>query len=235
MDLDRMIAAKRELWALPVAPPAPRVERHRPLRPGRFTAAVSGRDVGIVVDARSVRLALAYESGGAAGVSVPADEVHLGGGPELVRRVAGAVDVPVLFADVVVDVRQVDMAYACGADAVLVTVRAVDHAELADIVAVADGLGIDALVSTTDEEDVERALDAGAALVGLTHDSSWLRALVPAGVPVVMESEVRDRGDVERVAGLGFTGCVVGPLPGRDPAAAVRGLTGVPTGAGAVR
>lgn len=232
MDLDQLIAVKRGLWTLPEAPPAPRVERHRPLRTGRFTAAVSGREVGIVADTRSVRLAIGYACGGAAAVSVPADELYLGGGPELVRRVACAVDVPVLFSDIVVDVRQVDMAYASGADAVLVTVRAVDHAELADILAVAAGLGVDALVSATDAEDVERALDAGAELVGLTHDSSWLRALVPAGVPVVMASEVRDRGEIERAAGFGFTGCVLGAasLPGGDPAAAVRRLTGVATG-----
>ena len=229
MDLDGIIALKRELWTLPEGPSAPPVQRHRPLRPGRFTAAVNGREVGIVAEAGTV--ALAYEFGGAAAVSVPADELVLGGGPELVRRVAGAVDVPVLFADVVVDVRQVDMAYAAGADAVLVLVRALDHAELADILAVAEGLGLDCLVSTVDEEDVERALDAGASLIGLTHDSLWLRALVPAGVPVVMESEVQHRGDVERAAGMGFTGCVLGPLSllGRDPAAAVRRLTGVPT------
>jgi indole-3-glycerol phosphate synthase len=225
MDLARIVAHKRELWALPPGLPAPRVERHRPLRPGLFTAAVSGDEVGIVASVAPAawRAAAAYEAGGAAAVSVPADELLFGGGPDLVRRVAAEVDVPVLFSDVVVDVRQVDMAYACGADAVRVVVAAVDDAELADILAVAEGLGLDALVSAAGEADVARALDAGADVLGLGH--TGLRVPVPA----VLEDGPRDRGDVERLAELGFTGCVVGAelLTASDPEAAVRRLTGV--------
>ncbi len=225
MDLARIVAHKRELWALPPGPPAPRVERHRPVRPGLFTAAVSGDEVGIVasVAPSAWHAAAAYEAGGAAAVSVPADEVLFGGGPDLVRRVAAEVDVPVLFSDVVVDVRQVDMAYACGADAVRVVVAAVDDAELADILAVAEGLGLDTLVSAAGEADVARALDAGAEVLGLGHPGPR----VP--VPAVLEDGPRDRADVERLAELGFTGCVVGAdlLAASDPAAAVRRLTGV--------
>jgi indole-3-glycerol phosphate synthase len=226
VDLERIVAHKRELWALPPGFPAPRVERHRPLRPGLFTAAVSGDEVGIVASVAPAawRAAAAYEAGGAAAVSVPADELLFGGGPDLVRRVAAEVDVPVLFSDVVVDVRQVDMAYACGADAVRVVVAAVDDAELADILAVADGLGLDALVSAAGEADVARALDAGAEVLGLGHAAG---PRVP--VPAVLEDGPRDRADVERLAELGFTGCVVGAdlLAASDPAAAVRRLTGV--------
>ncbi|MGH3760327.1 hypothetical protein [Actinophytocola sp.] len=226
MDLERIIAHKRHLWAMPSWCPAPRIERARPARPGRFTAAVSGREVGIVASVlpRSWRAAVAYEAGGAAAVSAPADELLAGGGPDIVGLVAGAVDVPVLFSDVVVDSRQLDMAYACGADAVRIVVRALDDAELADLAAIADGLGLDALHSAADAADVERALDVGAAVVGLGE---------PVGleipVPAVLEGGSWDRAGIERVAESGFTGCVVdaGLLDGADPAAAVRRLTGV--------
>lgn len=224
MDIRQIAAHKRELWAMPSVLPAPRVERCRPVRPGLFTEAVSGQDVGIIASVApgAWRAVIAYEDGGAAAVSVPADELVYGGGPDLVRRVSAVVDVPVLFWDVVVDARQVDMAYACGADALRVVVAALDDAELADILAVADGLGLDALVSADGEAEVGRALDAGATLLALSSG--------PAGsVPTVVERELWERADVERVAELGFTGCVVdaAPLISGDPAAAVRELTGV--------
>jgi len=203
----------------------PRVERLRPLRPGSFVAAVSGDEVGVIasVAPASWRAAGLYEAGGAAAVSVPGDELLLGGGPELVRRVAGLVDVPVLFWDVIVDPRQVDMAYACGADAVRVVAAALSDTELAEILAVAEGLGLDTLVSADGPAEVDRALDAAAQVIGLPSG--------PADVfPAVVEGGLRERADVERVAELGFTGCVVDAslLANPDPAAVVRGLTGVP-------
>lgn len=225
MDIGRVAALKRELWSLPWAPPAPRVERLRPVRTGHFTAAVSGAEVGVIASVAPAwwRAVIAYEAGGAAAVSVPGDELLLGGGPELVRRVAELVDVPVLFWDVIVDPRQIDMAYACGADAVRVVVGALDDSELADILAVADSLGLDTLVSAGNAAEVDRALDAAAAVIGLPAG--------PAGVfPAVVEGGLRERADVERVAEQGFTGCVVDAslLAAPDPAAVLRGLTGVP-------
>ena len=225
MEIERLAALKRELWSLPSTQLAPRVERLRPVRTGRFVDAVSGTEVGVIasVAPASWRAVVAYEAGGAAAVSVPGDELLLGGGPELVRAVAGLVDVPVLFWDVIVDARQVDMAYACGADAVRVAVAALDDAELADILAVADGLGLDTLVSARDVAEVDRALDAAPQVIGLPAG--------PAGVfPAVVESGLRGRADVERVAELGFTGCLVDAslLAAPDPAAVLRGLTGVP-------
>lgn len=228
MDLQQIVAGKRELWAMPSMLPAPRVERDRPVRPGLFARAVGGMEVGVVASVApdSWRAVAAYEAGGAAAVAVPADELVHGGGPDLVRRVASVVDVPVLFWDVIVDPRQVDMAYACGADAVRVVASALDDAELAEILALAEVLGLDALVSTT-PADVERALDAGAELLGLTTaPDAWV---LTEAVAVVIESGLRERSDVERMADLGFTACVVDAslLTSSDPAAAVRRLTGV--------
>ena len=254
MHLDQIIAHKREQWAgaVKAVPDA----RTRPLRPGRFTAAVSGPDVGIIAEvkprspskgnlwprAKAVPLALSYEAGGAAAVSVLAEEQFFGGGPDLVRLVADAVAIPVLFKDFVVDTRQGELAHAAGADGVLVIVRAVDDAELADIAATAADLGLDALVETFTEHEVERALSVGASLIGVNNrdldtfavdlgNSARLRDLIPDDVPTVSESGLRDRADIERVAAIGFTGCLIGEtlLTSADQVQAVRELTGVRT------
>jgi len=225
VNLEQAAAHKRELWSLPPGPPARRVERMRPVETGGFVAAVSGTEVGVIasVAPASWHAVTEYVAGGAAAVSVPGDELVLGGGPELVCRVSALVDVPMLWWDVIVDPRQVDMAYACGADAVRVAVGALDDAELAEVLAVADGLGLDTLVSARDEAEVDRALAAEADVIGLPAG--------PPGVfPAVAEGGLRARTDVERVAEQGFTGCVVDAslLADPDPAAVVRGLTGVP-------
>ena len=254
MHLDQIIAHKRAQWA--VTTTADPGERRHPVRPGRFAAAVSGPNVGIIAEvkpkspskgdlwpaAKAVPLALSYEAGGAAAISVLAEEQFFGGGAHLVRQVADAVSIPVLFKDFIVDPRQVELAHACGADAVLVIVRAVDDARLADIHATAESLGLDALVETFTEAEVERALAVGARLVGVNNrdldtftvdldNSARLRRLIPAGVPTVSESGLRDRADIERVAAIGFTGCLIGEtlLTSGDQVAAVRELTGVAT------
>lgn len=224
MDLTLLAARKRELWALPSCLPAPRVERGRPVRPGSFAEAVGGPEVGVVASVAPAawRAVAAYEAGGAAAVAVPGDELVHGGGPELVGRVAGVLEIPVLWWDVVVDARQVDMAYACGADAVRVVAAVLDDAELAEILAVADGLGLDALVSAGDPATADRALAAGATLLGLA-------AGPVTHVPAVAEGALRSRADVELAAAAGFTGCVVDAslLAAGDPVDAVRRLTGV--------
>lgn len=254
MHLDQIIAHKKAQWA-GIAGTVPG-ERGRPLRPGRFTKAVSGPQVGIIAEVKPrspskgdlwpradvVPLALSYEAGGAAAVSVLAEEQFFGGGADLVRQVADAVRIPVLFKDFVVDTRQVRLAYAAGADAVLVIVRAVADPLLADILATARGLGLDALVETFTQHEVERALAAGAKLIGVNnrdldtfevdlHNSARLREKIPAEIPAVSESGLRDRADIERVAKLGFSGCLIGEtlLTSADQEAAVRELTGVPT------
>lgn len=254
MYLDRIIARKKEQWA-GIAGTLPGA-RTRPLRPGRFAKALNGPRVGIIAEVKprspaggelwprdeAVPLALSYQAGGAAAVSVLAEEQFFGGGADLVRQVADAVRIPVLFKDIVVDIRQVKLAYAAGADALTVIVRAVDDPLLTDIIDTARGLGLDALVETFTADEVERAVVAGATIVGVDNrdldtsevdlgKAARLRDLIPTEIPAVSESGLRDRADVERVAEIGFSGCLVGEalLTSADKEQAVRALTGVPT------
>ncbi|HEU4426134.1 MAG TPA: indole-3-glycerol phosphate synthase TrpC [Pilimelia sp.] len=254
MHLDEIVARKRKAWASTDPPYRIDRGRTRPAQPGRFAAALVRPDVSIIAEVkprspskgdlwpadRALPLANAYREGGARAVSVLADEPFFGGSPDLVRAVAGAVDVPVLFKDFVVDPRQVTLAHSCDADAVLVIARAVDDARLADILAAAGELGIDALVETFTAGEVDRALRAGARIVGVNNrdldtftvdldNALRLRRLVPDGVVTVSESGIRDRADVERVAAQGFDACLIGEtlLTSEDPARAVAGLVGV--------
>ena len=89
-----------------------------------------------------VRVALGYERGGAAVVSVLADGPGFGGSPLLVRRVAEAVEVPVLYKGFVLDEVQVDLAFDVGASLVLLLVRALSDSEIGELIAIIRTLGM---------------------------------------------------------------------------------------------
>jgi len=255
MHLDQIIAHKREQWA--AIPPGrldgPLAPRPRRATPGSFTAALRGGPVTIIAEVkpkspskgdllprgRALDTARQYAAGGARAVSVLADEPFFGGSPELVAEVAGdpAVGVPVLYKDFLVDPRQVELAHHAGAAAVLIIVRAVDDAVLADLFATAEALEVEALVETFTESDIERALAVGARIVGVNnrdlqtfsvdHDNAKrLRALLPDDVLSVSESGISSPADLRRVQDSGFHAALVGEalLTAGDPRRAVRDL-----------
>ncbi len=125
-------------------------------------------------------LARQYAAGGAACMSVLTDGPHFGGSSADLQAARGAVDLPVIRKDFTVDLRDICDARLMGADCVLLIVAALDDAELADFHALAAELGLDALVETHDEAEVEQALAVGAA----GHES---------GVGMFTGAIVRDR------------------------------------------
>ncbi len=257
--LDEIVAAKRAAWSGSGPDAGDFLTRGRvvPAVPGRFAAAIGGSDVSVIAEVKpkspskgwllepeqAVPTAVRYAEGGAAAISVLGDTPYFGGSPELVRAVAEdpAVTVPVLYKDFLVDTRQVAVAHATGADAVLVIVRAVDDALLTDLVATAHGLGLDALVETFTADEVDRALTAGARIVGVNNrdlrsfavdldNSARLRRDIPRGVLTVSESGLAGRPDIERIAAHGFDAALIGEslLSSPDPADRLRQYTGVP-------
>ena len=114
-------------------------------------------------------LARSYADGGAACLSVLTDVEYFGGSPDDLRRARRAVDLPVLRKDFTVSANDVADARLMGADAVLLIVSALDDAELGDFHALAIELGLDVLVETHDEAEVERALAVGATLIGVNQ------------------------------------------------------------------
>ncbi|WP_306317862.1 MULTISPECIES: indole-3-glycerol-phosphate synthase [unclassified Streptomyces] len=257
MHLDDIIAAKRAAWSGPRAADAAARGRLNPVVPGRFAAALSGPDVSVIAEIKpkspskghlldpelAVPTARKYVAGGASAVSVLGDTPYFGGSPELVRTVAEHPDitVPVLFKDFLVDTRQVRLAHDCGADAVLVIVRAVDDVLLRDLVQTAHGLGIEALVETFGQDEVDRALTANARVIGINNrdlatftvdldNAARLRRDIPRGVLTVSESGLSGRPDIDRIAVAGFDAALIGEslLSSPDPAAQVRSYAGVP-------
>ncbi len=182
-------------------------------------------------------LAEDYEAGGASVVSVLTEGRRFGGSLGDLDLVRARVGVPVLRKDFVVSPYQVEEARAHGADLVLLIVAALEQAALVSLLERTEGLGMTALVEVHDEPELERALSAGARVVGV--NARDLRTLevdrgvfarlapqVPDGVVKVAESGVRGPLDLLAYAGAGADAVLVGEgvVTGGDPRAAVAEL-----------
>jgi indole-3-glycerol phosphate synthase len=184
-----------------------------------------------------VEVAAQYEAGGASCMSVLTDEDHFGGSADDLRAARAAVSMPVIRKDFTVDLRDICDARLMGADCVLLIVSALDDAQLADFHALAAELGLDALVETHDEDEVERALAVGATLVGVNQRDLFtfqvdqeravrVAASLPDGVVRVAESGVRGVDDARVLAAAGYHAVLVGEslVTSGDPTRAVRSL-----------
>jgi indole-3-glycerol phosphate synthase len=176
-------------------------------------------DLDPTLDPSSV--AVEYEAGGASCLSVLTDADFFGGSPADLVAARSACALPVLRKDFTVGPLDVCDARVMGADAVLLIVAALDDDELGSLLVLAGELGLAPLVEVHDEAELERALAAGAGLVGVnqrdlrTFEVDRERALrmgerMPDGVVAVAESGIRNAADVERLAGAGYTAVLVG-------------------------
>lgn len=158
-----------------------------------------------------VRIAKAYEDGGASVVSVLADGPGFGGSPLLVRRVANSVHVPVLFKEFVLDPVQVELAFDVGASLVLLLVRALTPTELRDLMTRTRDLGMEPVVEAANAAEIDEAVDAGASIVGVNaRDLSTFRvdmeaaaeciARIPDDAVAIFMSGVRTPDDFRQVA-----------------------------------
>ena len=166
--------------------------------------------------------ARAYERGGAAAISVLTEEDFFRGSLRDLAEVKESVRLPVLRKDFIVEDYQVFESAAAGADALLLIVAALDDATLARLRALTeDGLGLDALVEVHTEEEMRRAADAGARVVGVNNrdlhtfevsleTSFRLAAHAPRGALLVSESGLRDASDISRLRACGFGAFLVG-------------------------
>ena len=183
-------------------------------------------------------LAAGYASGGAACLSVLTDVEFFGGSVDDLRAARAAVELPVLRKDFTVSERDVYDARIMGADAVLLIAAALATSELQRFRDLAVSLGMTVLVEVHDEDELSRALAAGADVVGVnqrdlrTFDvdrelAARLAAKMPDGVVKVAESGIRDAGDVRRLVDAGYDAILVGEslVTAADPADAVRALT----------
>ncbi len=166
--------------------------------------------------------AAAYEQGGAAALSVLTDQPYFGGEAADVEAARAATALPALRKDFTIDEIQIYESLAIGADAVLLIVAAIpDGALLADLHSLALDLGLGVLVEAHDEQEVERAVAVGAAVVGVTSRNlqtfdedlsvgERLAKLIPPDVVAVGESAVRSSDDAFRMGRAGFDAILVG-------------------------
>ncbi|MGO8675348.1 MAG: indole-3-glycerol phosphate synthase TrpC [Limisphaerales bacterium] len=116
-----------------------------------------------------VRIAREYEAAGASCLSVLTDEKFFQGSLQYLRQIRSAVKLPLLRKDFIIDERQVLEAAEWGADAILLIVAILGRAELEGLLALASGAGLAALVEVHDEPELDRALEAGATLIGVNN------------------------------------------------------------------
>lgn len=166
-------------------------------------------------------LAVAYETGGASAISVLTEERRFAGSLADLESVRAAVSVPVLRKDFIGDPYQVFEARASGADLVLLIVAALDQPTLGSLHTLIGELGMTALVETHSAEEVARALDVGAGLVGVNArnlstfelDQNLFGELadqIPSGVVRVAESAVSSAEDVAHYRRAGADVVLVG-------------------------
>ena len=191
----------------------------------------------LVPDLSAAGLAQAYERGGAACLSILTDGVHFGGSSVDLMEAWAATSLPVLRKDFTVWEGDVADTRLMGADAVLLIVAALDRYQLVDLVQLARELDLDALVECHDEAEVQRALEAGATMVGINQRdlttfevdigrAERLAKVLPDSVLKVAESGIDGQGACRRLADAGFSAVLVGEhlVRSDDPAAALRSL-----------
>lgn len=178
-----------------------------------------------------------YARGGAAAISVVTEPEFFHGSREWIARARAASQLPVIMKDFVVEPSQIVRGIASGADAMLLLASLLEPAQMRDFISLLEAYGCDALVEVHDEQELERALEAGARLIGVNNrdlrdfhvdlsTSERLSALMPAEATRVAESGIRTRADVDRLAAAGFHAFLVGEslLRQSDRVAAVEAL-----------
>jgi len=182
-------------------------------------------------------LALAYEAGGAHCISVLTEQRRFGGSLADLDAVRAAVDIPVLRKDFIVTSYQLWEAKAHGADMVLLIVAALEQPALESLIERTLSLGLTPLVEVHEPDEIARAVDAGAILIGVNARNlktlevdrdtfARVAEIIPSRCIKIAESGVRGPHDVIAYADAGADAVLVGEslVTGRDPMSAVRDL-----------
>ncbi len=220
---------------------------------GRFRSSVDRGSIAVIAEIKKqspsgglfrehfdpAGIASLYQSNGADAVSVLTDFRFFGGSADVLKLVRQIIRLPILRKDFILDEYQVMESHRLKADAVLLIVRLLDSATLIRLILSANALAMDSLVEVRSESELERALDAGAEMVGVNNRdldtfrvdlsvSLRLGKRIPSRIVSVSESGIRSRDDVIRLEEVGFRAVLVGETLMREPdvGAALRRLKG---------
>jgi indole-3-glycerol phosphate synthase len=252
--LSAILEATRETLSRVREACPPEVLRTRPLPPRRdFRRALRSPGTSFIAEIKRrspssgrlmdrpdpARLARTYQSHGARALSVLTEKRFFDGSKRDLLEAREAVSLPVLRKDFVLDPAQIRETRLLGADAVLLIVRILGPGQLDELLAAARELELSALVEVHDEDELRRALDCGADIVGVnsrdleSFDVDLERAFrlgpsIPHDRISVAESGIRRRDDVVRLERAGFQAVLVGEALVRsdEPGARLRELAG---------
>ena len=182
-------------------------------------------------------IARRYHAAGAAAVSVLTEKQFFQGSLEYLRRIRTTVPIPLLRKDFLFDEYQVHETRAFGASAILLIVAILDDSRLADLAQLASALGMDCLIEVHDERERDRALAAGATLLGINNrdlrtfhttieTTERLVRDIPDDVFVVSESGLSSAAQLARLEAQGVGAFLIGEtcIAAADPGAALRAL-----------
>ncbi|HSE23608.1 MAG TPA: indole-3-glycerol phosphate synthase TrpC [Pyrinomonadaceae bacterium] len=221
-------------------------------RPHAFTNALTNDAINIIAEfkrkspskgpirpnANPTEIANAYRDGGAAAISVLTEEDYFDGSLDDLRAIKIAVKLPVLRKDFVGDEYQVYEAASAGADAVLLIVAALEDRVLERLLELAENeLQMDALVEVHTSQEMKRAKDLGAHLIGVNNrdlhtfqvsleTSIKLAGEAPDGSILISESGLETNDDLRRLKEVGYSGFLIGEslMKSEDPAASLLAL-----------
>ena len=196
----------------------------------------------IRADFDPLSLARELEAAGAAALSVLTDQEFFQGSLENLQIASRATKLPCLRKDFIVDEFQLLEARAYGADAVLLIVAALSQAELVGLTMQSREYDLDALCEVHDEEELQRALDAGSNLIGVNsrnlktfnvdlETAVRLAKLIPQNAASVAESGIHTGADIARLRAAGYGAFLIGEslMKAKSPGEALRNLMGEAT------
>ncbi len=174
------------------------------------------------------KIAREYQDSGAAALSIITEVKYFRGGLEILAGLRWKSKLPMLRKDFLIDPYQIIEARYAGADAVLLIAALLDTPTLKSLREQAERLGMEALIEVHNEVELQRALDAGATLLGVNNRdlrsfevsldvSLNLARLLPKGVLAVTESGIRTAEDIRKLANAGYRGFLVGEQLMRSP------------------
>lgn len=184
-----------------------------------------------------VLIAKGYAQAGASALSVLTDEKYFKGSLSYLRQIRETVDTPLLRKDFIMKPYQVYEARLYGADALLLIVSALDQNALKDLLELTQSLGMNALIEVHDEDEMERAVSAGARIIGINNRdlktftvdlgvSKRLSKNAPEGSIIVAESGIKTEDDISELRSQGVHVFLIGEtfMKTDDPGAGLLGL-----------